>query len=146
VRNLLETSDINQAVSFEQSLPPGRYRVTIPTTEPVREEVLYSIQDELLQHGFILLSDVRQSNSYPNEIYVEYRRPAVEEGVGFAWAAIIPLIVPIATVAAVIFGIIKIEDISTALVPLVCIVGGITLILVAILREPIGGAIRKKYG
>ncbi len=51
-------------------------------------------------------------------------------------AALIPLLVPIATIGLIAFGIIKLEDISKALLPLILAAGGLTIIALGILRQP----------
>jgi len=52
------------------------------------------------------------------------------------WAAIIPLIVPIAVIGLIAFGIAKIETITRALLPLVLAAGGLTIIALGIMRQP----------
>ena len=50
--------------------------------------------------------------------------------------ALIPLLVPIATIGLIAFGIIKLEDITKALLPLILAAGGLTIIALGIMRQP----------
>ena len=65
-----------------------------------------------------------------------------------AWAALIPLIVPVAVVGLIAFGIAKIETISRALFPLVLTAGTLTVIALGLMRQPAARAAEaaaKKY-
>lgn len=53
------------------------------------------------------------------------------------WAALIPLIVPIAIVGLIAFGITKIGEITRALLPLILAAGGLTVIALGMMRAPI---------
>lgn len=53
-----------------------------------------------------------------------------------AWAALIPLIVPVAVVGLIAFGIAKVETISRALLPLILATGGFIVIALGIMRQP----------
>lgn len=52
------------------------------------------------------------------------------------WAALIPLIVPLAVMGLIAFGITKIETISKALFPLILASGGLALLALGIMRKP----------
>jgi len=65
-----------------------------------------------------------------------------------AWAALIPLLIPLGTVGLVAFGLAKIETISKALMPLMLVTVGGLIVVVALLRKPAqtlieGGKIRQ---
>lgn len=53
-----------------------------------------------------------------------------------AWAALLPLIVPIAVIGLITFGIIKIEAITKALLPILLTTGGLLIIGLGIMRQP----------
>lgn len=53
-----------------------------------------------------------------------------------AWAALIPLLIPLGTVGLVAFGLAKIESISKALMPLMLVTVGGLIVLVALVRKP----------
>lgn len=142
--SLLETYDLNEAIEFERSLGAGTYAVSFQTDIPLSGETMDEIADTLTGYN-ISWQEVSQTGTTPNTVTIKYTRTD-NEGVGFAWAAVLPLIVPLATIGAVIFGIIKIEDISKSLVPLILILGGVGIILGYIFKEPAGEVIKKKYG
>lgn len=138
MQSLLETYDVNEATAFEQSLPPGDYCIRLTIAEPLSRADVRAIKDYLAQNGAVLLGVKLQGS----DLYVSYRRPDV--GVGFAWVALIPLLTALIIPLTVVFGIFKIEDISKALIPLILVVGGVViLILAAGGREPITEAIKR---
>ena len=53
------------------------------------------------------------------------------------WAILIPLIVPIAIIGLIAFGITKIETITKSLLPLILAAGGLTVIALGIMRAPL---------
>lgn len=53
-----------------------------------------------------------------------------------AWAVLVPLIVPLAIIGLITFGILKIETIVKALLPLVAIIVGGVIFLAVIVRAP----------
>jgi len=55
----------------------------------------------------------------------------------YQWAILVPLIGTLAIPALIAFGIVKIGDISAAIVPILLIAGGIIIITVALLRQPV---------
>lgn len=135
---LYSTPDIEDARQFEGSLPPGDYFVTATLAAPLTCSA-EDIRDRLEEGGII----VRRVQVVGDKLQVFYHRPSVEEGVGFPWALVVPLVVPLATVALITFGIIKIEDISKALVPLIAVTGGIIILLFSLAPETTKEAIRK---
>lgn len=60
-----------------------------------------------------------------------------------AWALIIPLIIPIAIVGLIAFGITKLETITKALLPLVLATGGFLVIGIALMRKPVERAVER---
>lgn len=63
-----------------------------------------------------------------------------------AWALIIPLIVPIAIIGLITFGIAKIETISRALLPLIGAVGVTLVLALGIMRQPAAKAAEMAAG
>lgn len=61
-------------------------------------------------------------------------------------AALIPLLVPIATIGLIAFGITKLETISKALLPLILAAGGLTVIALGIMRQPAARAAEMAAG
>lgn len=136
MQSLLETYDVNEAIAFEQSLPPGDYFVRITLAEPMSVTV-QDIREQLVSHG-INVYDVKMLAG--NQIEIDYHKA---EGIG-QWQVIIPLIVPLVIVAAVVFGIFKLESITQALIPLILVVGGVViLILAAGGKEPMTEAVKR---
>jgi hypothetical protein len=135
---IFSTRDIAEAERFEQNLGPGNYFVGIDLAAPLTISV-EEIRDQLLASGI----DLRDIKLVDNQLQLFYHKPSPEEGVGFAWAALIPLVVPLVITGAVVFGIFKLQDITKALVPLVLVVGGVIVLILAVGREPVTEAIRK---
>jgi hypothetical protein len=123
MNELLLTTDANEAVLFEQSLPPGDYLLKLQLAEPLRMTV-DELRDYLTQMGIELYSVVLKGN----ELQIKYHKSEVL-GVG-QWQMLIPLIVPLVITGAVVFGIFKLGDITNALVPLILIAGGVTILVI----------------
>lgn len=56
------------------------------------------------------------------------------------WAALIPLLVPIGIIGLITFGIVKIETISKALLPIILAAGGLVVLALGIMRKPAAAA------
>lgn len=52
------------------------------------------------------------------------------------WQLILPIIIPLATIGVIVYGITKIGSITSALFPIILTVGGIVIVTVALLRKP----------
>lgn len=138
---ILVTDDVQEAIDVETGLPAGDYLITVTTEEPLSQSDLDLLQGMLEGKGIMLLAPVSQIG---NVLSFKYARP--EESIGFVWAALIPLIVPILTIGAVTFGIIKLEDITKSLMPIILVAGGLAIVIGAVFKEEVGGAITKRYG
>lgn len=131
------TTDTVDASLFEQSLPPGDYVVTFTLAEP-SDYTVEQIRDVLVRSGIQLYSVTLKGNV----LQVKYHKAEIVYV--SQWQLIIPLIVPLITVGAVVFGILKINDITNAIIPLVLVVGGMAiLVIVAAGRETVAAAIKR---
>jgi hypothetical protein len=139
MKEIFYTTDIGEAEQFEAGLGPGDYFVGVDLAAPLSVSV-NDISDYLVERGI----DLRRIKLVGSQLQIYYHKPAPEEGVGFAWAALIPLIAPLVITGAVVFGILKIGDITKALVPLILVTGGVViLVAVAVGREAVTEAVRK---
>ncbi len=131
MKTIYYTADMAEAAMFERSLPPGDYSIKFKLTGPMTMSV-----DDLT--GYLAQSGVRlySVSLLGDTLEIKYNKPEVVY-IG-QWQLILPLIVPIVIAGTVIFGIIKIGDISSAIIPLVLILGGVAiLVMVAAGREAV---------
>lgn len=136
METIITTIDTNEAIAIEKSLPPGNYMVTMQTEEPLSRDIIIKMQSEMQSHGINLLCDISQTGTYPNVVGISYSKPA---GIGNPIAvAVISIIVPVAIIGTVIWGINRIEKITTSILPILLLILGTVIILGTVLREPIG--------
>jgi hypothetical protein len=107
----------------------------IPTAEDLAQMVINADQQ-----GYIIsMPCFRMVNGIPTTAFVIKPKLTTAGGMttGFAWAALIPVIVPLATIGIIAYGITQIGDISKAIIPILLIVGGIAIAGIALLRQPL---------
>ena len=108
---LINSTDAISASSLEQSLPAGTYRVQLETTVPLD------------------LNTVR-AQEVPLYVAMSTTSGQISQ---FALLAIIPVIVPLAVAALVGISIFKIGSITTDLVKVLVVGGGVFVLALAIL-------------
>jgi len=139
MKEIFSTTDVTQASVFEQSLLQGDYSILISLAGPL-EVSPDDIKDYLINGGIQVYSVTLTGNV----LQVNYHKPAWDEGIG-QWQLIIPLLVPLVVVGAVVFGIFKIEDITKALVPLILVLGGVIVLVLAVGKEPITALAKSRF-
>lgn len=134
---LIDTTDVNEAVSEEAALPPGDYEVRFYSPNPVSRDVEQDIFDHLYNSGVDVRGVYQRKTDGLWYIGVIYEKPAPYEAVAALPVAVIPLIAFgfIATLIGI--GIFRVENIAKSLGQLALILLGGTIILVALLRKPI---------
>lgn len=137
METILSTMNVSEAISIEESLPPGKYMVTMQTDSPLPPNVLVKMQTELQSNGIVLLSDISQTGTYPNVVGISYSRPGGIAGAEVA-LAVIPIIVPLAIIGTTVWGILKLQDITSSIMPVLFLIFGSIIILGVVLREPAG--------
>lgn len=125
-------SELDSALNlFENSLNPGeKARLDLATYALPSRDDLDAMWADMLASGF----------------HVSRPRARIVDGIPLVsltltkgspvWAALIPLIVPIAIVGLIAFGIVKIEAITKALFPLILATGGLFVIALGLMRQP----------
>ena len=137
------TTDITEATILEQNAPPGMVEVRLYVDHTPSQTELRQVMTRLEQNS-IDVRDIRVSADSNGEfIGILYYKP-MSVGISvLPWLAIIPLISTLATLGLIAFGIVRIEDLATNLGKFVLVVGGITIILAALLRDQLGSAANK---
>lgn len=144
---LLETTDINEAVAFEQSMAPGAYEIRLNLTSPITQEMLDGLHDHLLQSGVDVLGNIAHGPKGLWQVRIKYNKHPPSEHVA-QWQLVIPLIVPAIVAIMIGIGIFKIEAIANAIMPLLVVTGIVTIVGLALLRKPleqVAPAVARKY-
>lgn len=137
MNEIFSTTDTTEAAIFERSLPPGDYEIRVQLVAPMVTSV-EELHDYLARSGIELYS----VNLKGDILQIRYHKPEIIH-VG-QWQAIIPLIVPLVIVGAVVFGILKLPDITSVLIPLVLVIGGVmVLVMAAAGREAVTAAAKR---
>ena len=137
-------SELGTALNvMEDSLNAGDMaELELATYELPNEDQLDAMWAEMIASGFHVSKPIaRVVDGIPVTSMVLTKGSPV-------WAALIPLIVPVAVVGLIAFGIAKIETISRALFPLVLTAGTLTVIALGLMRQPAARAAEaaaKKY-
>jgi len=123
---------------MEASMVMGQHaQISICTEQTPSQAVLGEFYGGMVEAGFHL--------SHPTTRLVD-GIPTTEftlrKGSPF-WPMLIPIIVPVLTMGLIAFGIIKIADIATAIMPLVLITIGGLVVLAATLRKPVTAYIER---
>jgi hypothetical protein len=124
MKQIFSTTDVAKAAEFERSLPPGDYEVQVQLLEPMAI-TLDQLRDYLASMGIELYS----VNLKGNILDIRYHK-AEAEAIG-QWQLIITLIVPLVVTGAVIFGIFKLGDITSAIIPILLVAGGLVVVIIA---------------
>ena len=140
---LINSTDAISASSLEQSLPAGTYRVQLETTVPLD---LNTVRAQLTANQIQPINITSYHNNNGNWVTeIDYERKAQEVPLyvamsttsgqisQFALLAIIPVIVPLAVAALVGISIFKIGSITTDLVKVLVVCGGVFVLALAIL-------------
>ncbi len=129
------TDDMRTAFqAFDQVLDEGESaKLTLCTEQVPTEESIATFYNQAIATGFtITYPAVEMVNGIPVTSFVFTK--------GFAFALLLPLVIPLATLGLISFGIIKLPSISESLrsfvVPILLIVGGVLLVTVALVRKP----------
>jgi hypothetical protein len=144
-----EARSLNEAANIEASLPPGNHEIRVYTTQRQDAATMAELRGVLAENGARVSSigQGREGNLY--YVSVKYNKPAPSATISALPLAIIPLIGLVAILGMVGVGIFKISDITDNLAKLLLIGGGITIMVVALLRKPIEQATSiavKRYG
>lgn len=136
-----EFLDVKEAISEEEALAPGLYEIRFYLTEPVAAQDIRDTKEYLISSGV----DVR--NVFQNKsdglwyLGIKYRRKPNPENIAFALpVAVIPLVAFAFITALIGIGIFRLEDIVNNIGKLLLLGLGGTIVIVALLRKPMGEA------
>lgn len=135
------TTDIQDAIAYEQNLSPGIYDVRLTLTSPLSQGELNDLHEHFLSSGVDVstITQRRKGNKY--QIAIRYSKyPSTDAISAFPFVGVIAALPPLLIVVTVMIGIFKIEEISRNLMPILLAIGGFTIITVAMIRKPLGVA------
>ena len=143
IAEIIGTSQEELATALEfmdSSAPPGsKIQVTLCTKSLPSKSVLDQVYTDLITDGFNVTKPVATlEGGIPTTQFVLIKGTPSVAGLttGFPVAAILPLLVPVMVIGLITFGIVKIESISKALVPLMLIAFGGLIIFAAVVTRP----------
>lgn len=131
-----DVTDLPYAMDvMENATAPGGYcQVQLYTGLVPSPEARQQVFDAITATGHTISFPVTQVvNGVPVTSFNIRRDMPYEQ---YQWQFLIPLVVPLLVGGLVVFGITQINNISSALVPLLLIVGGIAITAIALLRKP----------
>jgi len=123
--------NLNEAITREQALPPGSYRIQFDLTEPADTAAIRSMLE-----GVDLISINQWQSGGLWHLGVSYRKPPPDAAISFLPQAIVPLIAFAMAATLVGISIFKIKDITESLTKLFLVIGGVTVLVVALTRMP----------
>ena len=123
--------NLNEAITREQALPPGSYRVQFDLTEPAD---INAIREALKEVDTLGINQWQSGGLW--HLGVSYRKSAPTSAISFLPQAIVPLIAFAMAATLVGISIFKIKDITESLTKLFLVIGGVTVLVVALTRMP----------
>jgi len=120
---------------MELETSPGKYcRIEFCTEGTPSPGIIDNLYNDIINTGHVITYPVVTVMDNITVTSFNIRRDLPLET--YFWPALIPLLIPLATIGLITFGIVKIDDISKALVPILLITGGILVLTLAIARKP----------
>ncbi|MDD5511553.1 MAG: hypothetical protein PHI12_12195 [Dehalococcoidales bacterium] len=120
---------------MEQQTPVGgTCRVEICTEDTPTPEMLQQMYESITATGHEISYPTCERGAWVTVTSFDIKKSEPYEI--YQWQLLLPLIIPLAAMGLVTFGILKIDTISKAIVPIVLIVGGVLIISLALLQKP----------
>ena len=123
--------NLNEAITREQALPPGSYRVQFDLTEPAD---INAIREALKEVDTLGINQWQSGGLW--HLGVSYRKSAPTSAISFLPQAIVPLIAFAIAATIVTISIFRIKDITESLAKLALVVGVVAITLLALSRKP----------
>lgn len=134
-------SELPAALSaFESRLNVGeKARIILVSTNYLTQEEIDRFSADLLSAGFHSSPVVQEKCDNFSSVSFVLAKGSPE------WQLLVPMIPTILIVGLIAFGIIKIETITKAILPVILVAGGLTIIALALIRQPATKYIESKY-
>lgn len=145
---VIDNADLNTATGVEQNLPAGFYDVKFYVTDFLSSAEINDLKATLENQGVDSKEIYIYQGVYKGKKYVgvQYQRIAETEGISQLGIAIVGLIGAALIPTLIGIGIFKIGSITKNILEILLVGGGVAIVLVALLRKPIGRVISKKLG
>ncbi len=116
--------------AFDQLMKEGEsFQLTLCTEQMPSHEALDTFYNQAIAIGFkVTYPQVKMVNGFTVTTFTITK--------GFAFALLIPILVPLFTIGLIAFGIVKAKSITDTLVPILLVAGGILIVGIALLRKP----------
>jgi hypothetical protein len=140
---------LNEASRIEESLPPGKHEIRVYTTQLQEAATIQELRAVLSENGARVNSVSQGREGDLCYLSVKFTKTAPSDSISALPVAIIPLIGLVAILGMVGLGIFQLDSITDNITKLLLILGGITIVTVALLRKPIEHATSvavKRYG
>jgi len=130
--------DIEDAINIERYLEPGKYEIRFHLDNALSNQDITFIEQSLIDSGIEINKVYQgQQNSLPY-LGVNYTKSVPDNTkTGFLPVAIIPLIAMFGILGIAGVSIFKIGDISSSIVKILLVGGGILVVSLALMKKPI---------